>query len=117
MDQACQTFRTGWLERALEAGVRPERGHLDACGECRAWMGGAQAQIAAFGLLARLAAPKELETRLFETTRATDAAVEELWTRRLGDLKPLAAPAVLERLVDEELRAPESARARRFAGD
>jgi hypothetical protein len=118
MDQACQTFRTDWLERALEAGVKPQRGaHLDGCADCRSWIAGAQAQIAAMGRLDRRAAPAELEVRLFAPRADAESAAEELWARRLGDLEPLCAPAVLDRLVDEELRAPSAARARRFAGD
>jgi len=118
MDQACETFRTLWLERALEAGARAQRAaHLEACEACRLWTGGAQAQIAAFANLERLTAPAELEARLFLARGASESEAAERWARRLADLQPLAAPAVLDRLVDEELRAPESARARRFAGD
>jgi hypothetical protein len=117
MDQACQQYRSRWLEQALDVGERTGRdGHLDACAACRTWIGSARAQGAALTRLPRRPAPAELEQRLFPLEAAASAGTEVL-ARRLGMLEPKAAPAVLERLVQEELIAPDAARARRFAGD
>jgi hypothetical protein len=117
MDQACQHFRSRWLEQVLDVGERTGRdAHLDACAGCQAWVGGAHAQVTAFAQLPRRPAPAELEQRLFPLEAAALAGTEER-ARRLSELQHLTAPAVLERLVQEELQAPEAARARRFAGD
>jgi len=117
MDQACQHFRTRWLEQVLDVGERTGRdAHLDACAACQAWIGGAHAQVTAFAQLPRRLAPAQLEQRLFPLQAAALAGTEER-ARRLSELTPQTAPAVLERLVQEELLAPEAARARRFAGD
>lgn len=117
MDQACQNFRSRWLEQVLDVGERTGRAtHLDACAGCQAWVGGAHAQITALAQLPRRTAPAQLEQRLFPLEAAALAGTEER-ARRLSELQPQTAPAVLERLVQEELLAPEAARARRFAGD
>jgi hypothetical protein len=111
MDQACQEFRQRWIEDAHVA----RAAHAEECAACRAWLARSTAQVAGLVGLARHAAPVELEQRLFPLREAPESAERSL--RRLRELSPLRAPAVLERLVAEELAAPESARARRFAGD
>jgi hypothetical protein len=117
MDPLCQPFRTRWLEHLLDAGERTGRDrHLDACAACQAWIGGAHAQVTAFARLPRRPAPAELERRLFPLQAAALAATEER-ARRLSELERQDAPAILDRLVEEELASPEAARARRFAGD
>ncbi len=111
MDQACRDFRQRWIEDAHAA----REGHAQECAACRGWLARSAAQVAGLVGLPRRAAPIELEQRLFPLTEAPERAERSL--RRLRELAPLRAPAVLERLVAEELAAPESARARRFAGD
>jgi hypothetical protein len=51
------------------------------------------------------------------TADGTATCFEARLERRLATLPRHSAPAVLDRLVAEELAAPEAARARRFAGD
>ena len=125
MDAACKTFRASWLATALEAAGSVERdAHLDGCEACQAWASGAHLQVAALGQLPRLQAPAELEARVFRAEPSAVAgesdlsdARDERWRQVLETLPRLEAPHVLERLVDEELASPETARARRFAGD
>jgi hypothetical protein len=66
--------------------------------------------------LERPQVPAELDERVLgEAVRAELEASEA--TRRISALGRLAAPAVLDRLVAEELVDPAASRARRFAGD
>ncbi len=62
--------------------------------------------------LTRLSAPPELDERL----RAGDWAVEGPVLRLVRSLARLTAPAVLERLVEEELVDPRKAQADRYVG-
>lgn len=73
----------------------------------------------ALGGLARLAAPAELGERV-RSALALPLAQEERGQKNAQVLHALdvqQAPAVLDRLVDEELRAQELHRSERFAGD
>jgi hypothetical protein len=72
--------------------------------------------------LVRLGAPAELDERLLEefAPRAANALEEQRGREKARALRALdvqPAPPVLERLVEEELRAPEAHRSARFPGD
>lgn len=74
--------------------------------------------------LERLEAPEQLDDLLArslvaeaETEFTADTQLEiPAWTALLSGLEPQAAPAVLDRLVDEELADASQALTRRFAG-
>ncbi len=122
MNDACRSFQSLWLERALDPGAAQERDeHLDRCEACQAWVGEVHAQITALGQLEELKAPPELDELVFplpaEPDLAAEGADEPPFLQALRDLPQLKAPSVLDRLVEEELRHPEEARARRFVGD
>ncbi|MEM7305205.1 MAG: hypothetical protein AAF682_00975 [Planctomycetota bacterium] len=76
--------------------------------------------MAAFSQLGQLKAPDELDERVFPLASGAASISSEQpeprWMDALEDLPQLQAPAVLDRLVDEELRQVAQARARRFAG-
>ena len=106
----CQDARAQCLD-ALPG--LPSEGILGGCAECTAW---AQRQVRltqALGGLERLAAPEQLEDRLFDTDELDARPTAEL----LRGLAGGSAPSVLDRLVEEELADPAGQRARRFIGD
>lgn len=72
--------------------------------------------IRALRMLPQLEAPPELEAAVFETG-AEERLAEPWCAQGLRRVESLRAPAVLERLVGEELADPQAALARRFAGD
>lgn len=131
---SCQDVRDRLLEsRGSLSGVDAElRGHLDACAECAAFARRAAQIDLSFTRLARVSAPLELDgltVGALEAGRRQERAVAalrglarlpappELVGRALEDpTHVLRAPAVLERLVDEDLRNSSGALARRFAG-
>jgi hypothetical protein len=69
--------------------------------------------------LVRRGAPRQLDERIAEIlARASGVEAEERGARKAEALRTLdvqRAPAVLERLLNEELAAPEKARAERFS--
>jgi len=136
MTPPCREFLSAMLELA-PAG--PPAGsalgqHLEACAACRAAFGRMGRIRAALGALARLPAPQALDGRVVAATQAGQRqervlahlraalrhdAPEQLDTQVgvggiLGEVGRITAPAVLERLVEEELRDPQHALARRY---
>jgi hypothetical protein len=137
----CRAFRESLLDQAVDAsGATLAAGHAAQCRAC-ALFAGRFAQVAkSLSSLTRKSAPHELEGRVVAALEAgsrQQRAIEALVA--LGRLKPPteldgavmaaangerayqlrgrhAAPAVLERLVNEELSDPPKARARRFVG-
>lgn len=127
MSFLCQKARRQWLDRVAALETRdatdPLEGgglgveHLASCSACREWQHGVSLQLRAFRELPTLEAPEELERRLFPSARPSrelDASSPAIQAVRALDR--LEAPAVLERLVAEELSDPAAARADRFAG-
>lgn len=80
------------------------RTHLTRCGECREWV---RARILAS--LPRLSAPPELDERL-----PTECGLASSSVLALQALTSYPAPAVLDRLVAEELEEPALHRTNRF---
>ena len=138
---ACRTFRESLLERAVDAKLAVEvAGHAAECNACALFAQSFARCSAALSSLTRKHAPHELEGRVVAALEAgsrQQRAIEALVT--LGRLKPPAeldgavmseaggehayqvrgrhaAPAVLERLVSEELSDLPKARTRRFVG-
>jgi hypothetical protein len=109
-----------------------ELAHLDACAECAGFARRVGQISSSFSKLARLAPPRELDgltVGAMQAGRRQERAVvalrglarlpvpPELVGRALEDpARVVRAPAVLERLVDEDLRNSSGALARRFAG-
>lgn len=145
MEHACREFRNLWLEHALEAVPQSEVAggdHVLACGACRTWVRAAKGQIGFVGALTKLTAPPELDELVADGLRSGASEPSDIGTLPrvehgavergpepqatfsepqamdiLRELSRVAPPAVLERLIEEELRDPAAARARRFAGD
>ncbi len=133
MSMHCQEPRERWLEDLAKSkvlgtnchnggdgGDEPEKiAHLESCPECAEWVRRNTLLARALWGLPSLSAPPELATRLFPLERSVAAADPEvspvIQAVRALDRHP--APAVLERLVAEELADPSAARTRRFAGD
>lgn len=113
-DPRCQTLRDDALETLPERCQPAFDAHVAECGNCRGWLAMRQAQGRALAALAPVTAPDELEERVRFDLGAEPAPAS---AGALRSLERLAAPAVLERLVLEELADPALARARRFAGD
>ena len=133
LDPACEQARgellaLGGDELRLEAELRR---HVEACAACAAAAAGARRLAAALRELPRRAVPAELAGRVVASSQA--GFREERAVRALGRLARAEAPGVLEqtlssfaprasapgvlaRLVDEDLRDPQRALARRFAG-
>lgn len=141
LQSACRTFRESLLDRAVEASLALEvAGHAAECSACALFAQRFERCSTALSSLTRKRAPHELEGRVVAALEAgsrQQRAIEALVT--LGRLKPPAeldgavisatggehayqlrgrhaAPAVLERLVSEELSDPPKARSRRFVG-
>ncbi len=124
MDRACHDH----LQRILaiaESGAAVEDEHLGACPACRAALARRMRQIEAVRGLARVAAPAALDGHVVAATHAgqrQERAIRAL--RSLGRLRApaglaqrmnaLPAPAVLDRLVSEELADLSKATSRRF---
>jgi hypothetical protein len=132
---ACRAFRESLLDRAVEAA-----GHAAECNPCALFAQRFARCSTSLSSLTRKHAPQELEGRVVAALEAgsrQQRAIEALVT--LGRLKPPAeldgavmsqaggehtyqlrgrhsAPAVLERLVNEELSDLPKARTRRFVG-
>lgn len=131
---SCQDVRDRLLEGrgSLSGAGAGLREHLDVCAECAAFARRAAQIELSLSRLARAAAPPELDGLVvgaLEAGRRQERAVAallglarlpappELVGRALEDpTNVLRAPAVLERLVDEDLRNSSGALARRFAG-
>jgi hypothetical protein len=110
--------------------------HLASCEACAALAARRAALGRALGALPRVALPSALDgavvaslhaghreaRALFALGRVSRHSAPEELARRVDDELPLGAergvpaPSVLERLVDEDLRDPARALARRFAG-
>ncbi|MBK7878842.1 MAG: hypothetical protein IPJ77_24550 [Planctomycetes bacterium] len=133
MSPDCREIRLRWLEHAAPAAAFDDdvSGHLVACAECSAFVRRGLQLQRAFEGLERLPVPEELPGRVVAACHAgylQDRATA--WLHTMGRVEPpreldqkvlglppgLRAPQVLERLVDEELREPSKALARRFAG-
>jgi hypothetical protein len=127
MDTACTAFRATWLENALAAcspgfAADPAQGaHRAACTACARWSARRTDQIAALRGVTRRSAPnhlaKAIAMALVPGGSGAGSSFETRLARRLTALPQHRAPAVLARLVGEELAAPGHARVRRFAGD
>jgi hypothetical protein len=115
--------------------------HARECAECAQWLIRHRRLVGVLGALDRYPAPVELDSAVLDelivgTARLVEGILElprlhapdELGEqlakdllgspalmRALNTLKPLSAPSVLDRLVDEDLRDP-AAVTRRFAG-
>lgn len=135
----CTAVREALLEHRGEAGAgAPElSAHLERCAECAAFAHRTTSIVALVSTLPRRAVPAELAGLVVAATqaghrqeraiRALSAlsrlpAPSDLESITLGggrtDERPIVAkaPAVLDRLVDEDLRDPAAAISRRFAG-
>lgn len=137
MNTACRDF----LESMLEAAPQrpPAEGalerHLAACSSCREAFARMCRTREAFTSLAPQRAPGELDGLVVAATQAgqrqeralahlrtslrhaAPAGLEQRLgpgTAALGGVRRVAAPAVLDRLVDEELRDPQHALTRRY---
>lgn len=139
MTFTCTAVRDALLEHRgrPEPDDRDLAAHLDGCSECTAFAGRTVSLVALVSTLPRRAAPSELAGLVVAATQAghrqeravaafsalsrlpAPAALEviALDDARLDDA-PIGAkaPAVLDRLVDEDLRDPAAAISRRFAG-
>lgn len=134
MNPTCRDVRDRLLESrgsVSTAGVG-ELEHLDACAECAGFARRVGQISSSFSKLARLAPPQELDgltVGALQAGRRQERAVgalrglarlpvpPELVGRALEEPTRVArAPAVLDRLVDEDLRNSTGALTRRFAG-
>lgn len=141
MSDSCRSFRDDWLEAAPggDDARAPMPAHRAECAACDAWCTRIAAQLRALGELRPLTAPPILYAA---TANEVESGSEARFARLISGLEPLAAPpelearvadegfysaflgrltvfsapAVLERLVSEEL-ADRGARARRFAAN
>lgn len=129
---ACQSFKEALLEREAHRDVLAS--HAARCAACAQFEKRFAFREAELARIERLSAPQELEGRVVAALEAgarQQRAVEALLG--ISRLKPPveldgavlavasdrgrhAAPAVLERLVSEELSDPAKARTRRFVG-
>jgi hypothetical protein len=126
--EPCAAFRPELLEHGAGGPASGElSGHLAACADCRADLARTVRQVAALRALEHVRAPFELDGLSVAATQA--GARQEraaLALRALGRtsapadlelrLTGRAAPAVLDRLVEEELADIERARVRRWLG-
>lgn len=136
MNTACTDFRDTALAVDLDRARMSEHGR--ECADCSAWCERIQREVLALRGLMRLEAPFELDGRVvaaleaggrqqralnalgvigrveppLELDRAVDADLEAVEPI----LRPQRAPAVLDRLVSEELAAPAKTRVRRYLG-
>jgi len=134
----CESFR----EEHLLASSR--QAEAPACGDCRGWIQRSAQQLGLLGSLERHPAPLALDVALAGALEVGAAGQESLlkglerqvapaalearlaaelaadprpsWSGIVGSMDSKVAPQVLGRLVDEELRDPEAAVTRRFAG-
>lgn len=134
MNPTCQDVRDRLLESRGSVSVTDtgELEHLDACAECTGFARRVGQISSSLSKLARLAPPLELDgltVGALQAGRRQERAVcalrglarlsvpPELVGRALEEPTRVArAPAVLDRLVDEDLRDSTGALARRFAG-
>ncbi|MFO1011939.1 MAG: hypothetical protein U1F29_17890 [Planctomycetota bacterium] len=133
MSPQCRDLRLRWLEHAAPTASSDDAfvSHMLACSDCAEFARRALRLRRAFGELERFEAPAELPGRVVAACNAgflQDRAAALLQSmgrieapavldqKVLGVPAALRAPQVLERLVDEELRDPSRALARRFAG-
>jgi len=139
MTFSCTAVRDALLEHRGRTG--PDdlglRAHLDECPECSAFAHRTIALVGLVGTLARRAAPSELAGLVVAATQAghrqervvnalsalarlpAPSALEAIAlddARLDGGPTGAKAPAVLDRLVDEDLRDQAAAISRRFAG-
>ncbi len=134
MNLSCQDVRDRLLESrgSVSTADAGELEHLEACAECAGFARRVGQISSSFSSLARLAPPVELDgltVGALQAGRRQERAVAalrglvrlpvppELVDRTLEEpTRTARAPAVLERLVDEDLRNSSGALARRFAG-
>lgn len=133
MRPGCRELRDAWIEHAQPRALEGElAAHLATCEECARFVANARRIARAMAELPRLEAPDELPGRVvaachagFLQERAARLARElarlevpsALEQKVLGTAsRELRAPAVLDRLVAEDLRDPAKAIARRYAG-
>lgn len=144
MTFSCTAVRNALLEHRGHTGADDLglNAHLDECSECSVFARRTMALVALVSTLPRRAAPSELAGLVVAATqaghrqvRAVNAlsalsrlpAPSELGVIAPDDGRPddgrpddgrivAKAPAVLDRLVDEDLRDPAAAISRRFAG-
>ena len=136
MNSPCRDFLNAMLEAAPE---RPAAGsalgaHLHECESCQRAFEGMRRTRAALLRLAPLSAPTALDGLVVAATQAGQRQERVLAHLRtalrheapaglvariggsslIGEVARVSAPAVLERLVEEELRDPEHALTRRY---
>ncbi len=144
MDPRCQTYREALLGAAFAS--PPQEDHAASCERCAAWARSGARQAEAVRGLRRLPAPFELDGSVVaalgagqrqaraaraiaellrvsspaELESAVDAELDAVLgeeTREAdGEPERLRAPAVLDRLVNEELADPVRARVSRYLG-
>jgi len=143
MTNACQAFRESWIEAVLSgdgAALHEARSHREECSACRVWCARLSLQVRALHRLLPLTPPAALDEAVAAAWKAgpewalvgllrscATLDVPEELPRRLAEeafvapflraMTPAPVPAVLERLIAEELKDPARARAERFPGD
>jgi hypothetical protein len=102
---------------SLRAGAEPEpwtcaalASHADDCVSCAAWTSRRRRSVEALGGLIRRAAPQGLDALVQTEVQRTPLVT------LFGELAKHRAPAVLDRLVSEELADPQRAAVRRHLG-
>lgn len=119
-NDTCRAVREAWLQDAPSSppsALRRPEPHLDACAACAAWVRAAELHARVLGELGRVDTPAELLDRVAAELVTSAAVGSPRLERELQALRTLTwhpAPAVLERLVAEELAAPEPHRTERF---
>lgn len=100
----CTTFRTRWLELALDARARValEQDHPAACAACRGWLEARRFQVDALASLPRV----ELPASLTAVVESDLSEREALLVRALRSLPRCEAPAELDASVARSLAAP-----------
>lgn len=133
MRPGCRELRDTWIEFARTSALDRElAAHLATCEECTRFVANARRTARALVELARQDVPEELAGRVVAACHSgflQERAAR--WTRELARLEApsaldqkvlgvaradVRAPAVLERLVAEELRDPAKAISRRYVG-
>jgi len=103
MDPLCQSTRDRLAFQA-GTDCTPEREvrlHLEDCAECRAWQFGLERRVAALRDLSPLAAPEALDGLVVSALHA--GARQERALRHLGALERRLAPAALDERAEERL--------------
>ena len=97
----CESYREAFLAGLREADAQeaPGAGHVETCGDCKAWTQSAALTAGVLGSMDRLVAPADLEVRLSQELELSMAP----FTGVLRSLERKSAPADLDRLVAGQL--------------